>query len=33
MTSPGCQNPSLTYMGLTARDFDYEVKEFFSNQS
>lgn len=27
MTSEGCQNPSLTYMALTARACDYAVKE------
>lgn len=27
MTSSGCQNPSLTYMALTARACDYAVKE------
>lgn len=27
MTSAGCQNPSLTYMALTARAADYAVKE------
>lgn len=27
MTSGGCQNPSLTYMALTARACDYAVKE------
>lgn len=27
MTSSGCQNPSLTYMALTARAADYAVKE------
>lgn len=27
MTSAGCQNPSLTYMALTARACDYAVKE------
>lgn len=27
MTSAGCQNPSLTYMALTARAVDYAVKE------
>ncbi|SDL11611.1 Choline dehydrogenase [Catalinimonas alkaloidigena] len=27
MTSAGCQNPSLTYMAMTARAADYAVKE------
>jgi choline dehydrogenase-like flavoprotein len=27
MTSSACQNPSLTYMALTARACDYAVKE------
>jgi choline dehydrogenase-like flavoprotein len=27
MTSSACQNPSLTYMSLTARACDYAVKE------
>jgi choline dehydrogenase-like flavoprotein len=27
MTSGGCQNPSLTYMALTARAVDYAVSE------
>jgi choline dehydrogenase-like flavoprotein len=27
MTSSGCQNPSLTYMALTARAADHAVKE------
>ena len=27
MTSAACQNPSLTYMALTARAADYAVKE------
>ena len=27
MTSAGCQNPSITYMALTARAVDYAVKE------
>jgi choline dehydrogenase-like flavoprotein len=27
MTSAACQNPSLTYMALTARACDYAVKE------
>jgi choline dehydrogenase-like flavoprotein len=27
MTSAGCQNPSLTYMALTARAANYAVEE------
>jgi hypothetical protein len=27
MTSSACQNPSVTYMALTARACDYAVKE------
>ena len=27
MTSSACQNPSLTYMAITARACDYAVKE------
>jgi hypothetical protein len=27
MTSAACQNPSLTYMALTARAADYAVNE------
>jgi choline dehydrogenase-like flavoprotein len=27
MTSTSCQNPSLTYMAITARAADYAVKE------
>jgi len=27
MTSAACQNPSLTYMALTARAADYAVSE------
>jgi len=27
MTSAGCQNPSLTYMALTARAADHAVNE------
>ena len=27
MTSSACQNPSLTYMAVTARAADYAVKE------
>jgi len=29
MSSSGCQNPSLTYMALTARAVDFAVKTFF----
>lgn len=29
MTSSACQNPSLTYMALTARAADHAVKEFY----
>ena len=32
MTSSGCQNPSLTYMALTARAANHAVKEFFKNK-
>lgn len=31
MTSSGCQNPSLTYMALTARAVDYAVSELKKN--
>ncbi|AOM80888.1 GMC oxidoreductase [Pedobacter steynii] len=31
MTSSGCQNPSLTYMALTARAADYAVSELKKN--
>ena len=31
MTSSGCQNPSLTYMALTARACDYAVSEMKGN--
>ncbi len=31
MTSAGCQNPSLTYMALTARAADYAVNELKKN--
>jgi len=31
MTSSGCQNPSLTYMALTARACDYAVSELKKN--
>jgi choline dehydrogenase-like flavoprotein len=32
MTSSGCQNPSLTYMALTARACRYAIDQFNSNQ-
>ncbi|GBL05970.1 GMC oxidoreductase [Glaciecola sp. KUL10] len=32
MTSGGCQNPSLTYMALSARAADYAVKQFKANK-
>jgi choline dehydrogenase-like flavoprotein len=32
MTSSGCQNPSLTYMALTARACHYAINQFNSNQ-
>lgn len=32
MTSSGCQNPSLTYMAITARACQFAVKQFKSNQ-
>jgi choline dehydrogenase-like flavoprotein len=32
MTSSGCQNPSLTYMAITARASQYAIKLFKSNQ-
>ena len=32
MTSSGCQNPSLTYMALTARACKYAIQQFKSNQ-
>jgi len=32
MTSAGCQNPSLTYMALTARAADYAVKSLKKNE-
>ena len=31
MTSGGCQNPSLTYMALTARACDFAVSELKKN--
>jgi len=31
MTSSGCQNPSLTYMALTARACDFAVNEIKKN--
>ena len=33
MTSSACQNPSLTYMALTARAADHAVKEFKKNKN
>ncbi len=33
MTSSGCQNPSLTYMALTARAANHAVKQFKKNNS
>lgn len=32
MTSSGCQNPSLTYMAITARACRYAIDQFNSNQ-
>ncbi|WP_406683473.1 GMC family oxidoreductase [Seonamhaeicola sp. MEBiC1930] len=32
MTSSGCQNPSLTYMALTARACNYAIEQFKSNK-
>lgn len=32
MTSSGCQNPSLTYMALTARACDFALKQFHDNK-
>jgi choline dehydrogenase-like flavoprotein len=32
MTSAGCQNPSLTYMALTARAADFAVKTLNNNE-
>jgi choline dehydrogenase-like flavoprotein len=32
MASSACQNPSLTYMALTARAVDYAVKEMKANR-
>ncbi|MDP5106351.1 MAG: GMC family oxidoreductase [Polaribacter sp.] len=32
MTSSGCQNPSLTYMALTARACQFAIKQFKTNQ-
>lgn len=32
MTSSGCQNPSLTYMALTARAANHAAKEFNKNK-
>jgi choline dehydrogenase-like flavoprotein len=31
MTSTACQNPSLTYMALTARAVDYAVEQMKAN--
>jgi len=31
MTSAGCQNPSLTYMAITARAANHAIKEFKKN--
>ena len=33
MTSSGCQNPSLTYMALTARACQFALKQYFSDKS
>jgi glucoside 3-dehydrogenase (cytochrome c) catalytic subunit len=33
MTSSGCQNPSLTYMALTARAANHAVKQFKKNKA
>ena len=33
MTSTGSQNPSLTYMALTARASNYAIEEFFKNSN
>ena len=33
MTSSGCQNPSLTYMALTARAANHAVKQFKNNKA
>ena len=32
MTSSGCQNPSLTYMALTARAANYAADQFLKNR-
>ena len=32
MTSSGCQNPSLTYMAMTARAANHAVKQFKKNK-
>jgi len=32
MTSSGCQNPSLTYMAITARACDFALKQYFSDK-
>jgi len=31
MTSSGSQNPSLTYMAMTARACQFAIKQYFSN--
>jgi choline dehydrogenase-like flavoprotein len=31
MTSSACQNPSLTYMALTARAADFAIKQLKNN--
>ncbi len=33
MTSAGCQNPSLTYMAITARAADYAANKFLEEQN
>ena len=33
MTSAGCQNPSLTYMALTARAAQHAIEQFKSNKA
>ena len=33
MTSAGCQNPSLTYMALTARAANHAAKELAKNKN
>ena len=32
MASSGCQNPSLTYMALTARAANHAAREFLKNK-